>query len=183
MLKVIANALACLWRGALGILNWAEQFLRWPFSIIFGSGGGGMPSPEYKPDVSSAQLLDEFDEARRRQAAVHDLDRDGISTVTKYASALPKARPTIDLGGLNKDIRATLLTMDDNELKALSKAGIGAIRKFIAGADHGVHGVPVVRSVEISEAPKEMTEHEQVLWKVRSRMLKSENGQQFKLAR
>ncbi|WP_165422281.1 hypothetical protein [Rhizobium ruizarguesonis] len=144
-----------------------------------------MPNLDYKPDVSSAQLLDEFEEARARQAAVHELDRDGISTVMRYAKALPSARPTMDLSGLGKDVQATLLTMDDNELQALAQAGIGAVRKFVEGGTHGVHGVPVVKPApEVAEAPsREMTAHERVLWKVQSRMLKTEGSQEFKLAK
>lgn len=185
MLKAIANALASLWRGALGVLNWTEQLIRWPFSVVFGSGGGGMPTPEYKPDVSSAQLLDEFAEARARQAAVDDLDRDGLSTVLQYAKASPSARSTIDLGGLKKDIRATLLTMDESELRALAQAGIGAVRKFIEGKHHGVHGVPVVNPVQqvAGPAPRDMALEERVLWKVRSKLLKEQSGQEFKIAR
>nr|WP_209601567.1 hypothetical protein [Sinorhizobium kostiense]MBP2235353.1 hypothetical protein [Sinorhizobium kostiense] len=185
MMKAIANALASLWRGALGVLNWTEQLIRWPFSVIFGSSGGGMPKPEYRPDVSATQLLDEFDEARARQAAVHDLDRDGVSTVLQYARALPSARSTIDLGGLKKDIRATLLTMDENELRALAQAGIGAVRKFIEGKPHGVHGVPVVKPVQqvAVPAPREMTLEERVLWTVRSKLLKEQSGQEFRIAR
>lgn len=58
----------------------------------------------------------------------------------RYAKALPEARPTMDLSGLSEDLRTTLLTMDDHELKALAQAGVGAIRKFVAGENHGVLG-------------------------------------------
>ncbi len=184
MLRAIANALANLWCGALGVVRWTEQLVRWPFNVIFGSGGGSLTNPEYKPDVSSAQLLEEFDEARARQEAVHDLDRDGISTVVRYAKALPSARPTMDLSGLGKDVQATLLTMDDHEIRALANAGIGEIRKFVEGKPHGIFGVPVVRSlVTANDPPKEMTAEERVLWKVRSRMLKAEHSQELKLSR
>lgn len=144
-----------------------------------------MPTPEYKPDVSGAQLLDEFEQTRQRQAAVHDLDRDGVSTVIKYAKAPEAARPTIDLEGLAKDVRATLLTMDDHELRALSQAGIGAVRKFVDGRQHGIHGVPVVAPLATAPAASttEMSAEERILWKVRSRLLKGEQGQEFKLAR
>ncbi len=183
MLKAIANALASLWRGTLGVIRWGEQLLRWPFSVLFGSGGGGaMPNPDYKPAVSSTELLDEFDAARARQAAVHDLDRDGISTVLRYAKALPEARPTMDLSGLDTDLRTTLLTMDEHELKALALAGLGAIRKFVAGQDHGVHGVPVVGSAKHGNAPQELTVDDK--WKIRAMMFKGKGGsQEFKLPR
>ncbi|RVO68437.1 hypothetical protein CN087_12740 [Sinorhizobium meliloti] len=182
MLKAIAAALAGLWRGTLGAIRWGEQLLRWPFSVVFGSGGGAMPNPDYKPAVSSAELLDEFDAARARQAAVHDLDRDGISTVLRYAKALPEARPTMDLSGLGEDVRTTLLTMDEHELKALAQAGIGAVRKFVAGQGHGVLGVPVVGSVKHIASPQELSAKDK--WKVRAFMLKANGGsEEFKLAR
>lgn len=182
MLRAIANALASLWRGTLGVIRWTEQLVRWPFSLVFGSGGGAMPGPEYKPSLSSTELLDEFDEARARQAAVHDLDRDGISTVLRYAKALPEARPTMDLSGLNEDLRTTLLTMDEHELRALVQAGIGAVRKFVAGQGHGVLGVPVVGSVKHIASPQELSAEDK--WKVRALMLKAKGGSaEFKLAR
>ncbi len=184
MLRAIANALASLWRGALGVISWTEQLIRWPFSMIFGSGGGGgaMPNADYKPDVSSSELLDEFDAARARQAAVHDLGRDGISAVMRYAKALPEARATIDLSGLDTDLRTTLLTMDDHELKALSNAGISAIRKFVAGQDHGVHGVPVVGSVKQVVGPSQLADEDK--WKVRAAMFRHKGAsQEFKLPR
>lgn len=189
MLRAIGRALMSawsgLWKNTIGVIHWTEQLMRWPFSVIFGNGDRAMPNPEYKPEVSGNQLLDEFEEARARQAAVHHLDRDGVSTVIKYAKSAPSARPTVDLGGLEKDVRATLLTMDDNELNALAQAGIGAVRKFVEGRQHGVHGVPVVKPLAVvAEVPSTAkSAEERVLWKVRSRMLKVEGGQEFKLAR
>lgn len=189
MLRAIARALAVavsgLWKGALGVMNFAEQLIRLPFSVVFGNGGGGRPTPQFEPATSGIQLLDEFAEARARQAAVHDLDRDGVRSVVQYAKAAPSARPTIDLGVLKRDIRATLLTMDDHELRALANAGIGEIRKFVEGRPHGIFGVPVVRepSEAAAEPSKEMSPQERVLWKVRSKLLKEQSGQDFKLAR
>jgi hypothetical protein len=186
MLKMIANALAGLWRGTLGVLNWTEQLIRWPFNVVFGSGGGGTPKPEYVPDVSSAQLLDEFEANRQRQAAVHDLDRDGVSTVTRYASAPKRLRDGMDLSAVNADPRAVLLTMDDQELKTLSLAGPGKIRKFLEGKDHGIFGVPAVKPAckKVPEAQStEMTAQERVLRNIRDRMLNIEAPQQFRLAR
>ncbi|WP_331373356.1 hypothetical protein [Sinorhizobium chiapasense] len=184
MLKAIAAALASLWRGTLGVLRWTEQLVRWPFSLVFGSGAGGMPNSDYKPDVSASQILDEFEEARARRAAVHDQDRDGVSSVIKYAKAPAHARTTIDLGGLKADVRATLLTMDDNELRALAQAGLGAVRKFVEARDHGIHGVPVIkpRASAAELAPKQVTAEERMLWKVRSRMLKSEQSRVFRMS-
>ncbi|MBP2235341.1 hypothetical protein J2Z31_001833 [Sinorhizobium kostiense] len=187
MLRAIARALAAavsgLWKGALWSLNFAEQIIRWPFSVIFGSGGGDRPNPHFEPQTSGVQLLDEFEAARARQAAVHKLDRDGVDTVIKYARAKPSARPTIDLGGLRRDVRATLLTMDDNELQALANASIGAVREFLEVREHGIHGVPIVRPIPADTAlTAEMTADERVLWKVRSKLLKSQQSSDFKLS-
>lgn len=185
MLKAIGRALMAalsgLWKNTLGVVNWCEQLVRWPFSVIFGNGGGrAMPNPEYKPDVSAMQLLDEFDEARQRQATVHDLDRDGVSTVMKYAKASGAARATFDLGSVKEDLRMTLLDMDDLELDALGRAGLSSIRKFVDGKDHGVFGVrtfspgkPVKGA--LIEPKRPMTVQEQIFWRVRAKADKSGN--------
>lgn len=189
MLKAIGNfllsAASGLWKGTLGAVHWTEQLIRLPFSIIFGNGGGrAMPNPEYKPDVSATQLLDEFDEARARQAAVHTLDRDGVDTVLSYTRATPAARATFDLGPVKEDLRTTLLDMSDLELDALGRAGLSAIRKFVEGRDHGVFGVrtfvpgePV--KVAVLEPRKPMTVQEHMFWRVKSRADKI--GNQFKM--
>jgi len=179
------SAISGLWKNTLGVVNWCEQLIKWPFSVIFGSGGGGpMPRPEYKPDVSGTQLLDEFEAARQRQAAVHDLDRDGINTVRRYAKAPKAARATFDLSCLEDDLRTTLLDMSDLELDALGNAGLSAIRKFVDGKDHGVFGVRTFTPGQTVKAadpePKEpMTVQERMFWRVRARAEKS--GAQFKM--
>lgn len=92
MLKAIANALAGLWRGALGVLRWTEQLVRWPFSLVFGSGGGAMPNPDYKPSVSSTELLEEFDAARAARRPYT------ISTETASARSCGMRRHCLRLG-------------------------------------------------------------------------------------
>lgn len=176
MLKAIAAALARLFKSSAGALQWAENLVLSPFRALFG-GAASMPRPEW---LTSSELLDEF-EAARRQAAVHDLNRDGISTVMRYAKALPDARPTMDLSALNPDVRVTLLSMDDTELRALGQSGIGAVRKFVAGEEHGVFGVPVVGSVKESTVKPELSREEK--WKIRALMLRSKGASsEFKLA-
>ncbi|WCJ62787.1 hypothetical protein [Agrobacterium tumefaciens] len=184
--RALMSALSGLWKNTLGVVNWCEQLLRWPFSVIFGNGGKAMPSPEYKPDVSAALLLDEFDEARARQVAVHDLDRDGVSTVMKYSKASKSARATYDLGSVREDLRTTLLDMSDLELDALGRAGLSAVRKFVDGKDHGVFGVRTFSPGESVKAalpePKEpMTVQERMFWRVRARAERS--GNQFAMPR
>lgn len=187
MLRAIARALAAavsgLCKGALWTLRFTEQVIRWPFSVVFGSGGGGRPSPHFEPQTSGVQLLDEFEAQRARQAAVQELNRDGVDTVIKYAKAPAHARPTIDLGGLKSDVRATLITMDDNELRALAQAGVGAIRRFVEGREHGIHGVPILRPISADIAPTAgMTAEERVLWNVRSKLLKGQQSSDFRLS-
>ncbi|ANL28677.1 hypothetical protein AMC90_CH02878 [Rhizobium phaseoli] len=180
MLKAIAAAIAKLFKTGVGALRWAEDLVFSPFRAIFGGGGAAMPRPEFEPGMTSSELLDEF-EAARRQAAVHDLNRDGISTVMRYAKALPDARPTMDLSALNPDVRVTLLSMEDIELGVLGQSGIGAVRKFVAGEEHGVFGVPVVGSVKDTTERHELSAEEK--WKIRSIMLKSTGASsEFKLA-
>ncbi|AMD60887.1 hypothetical protein AWN88_22480 [Agrobacterium tumefaciens] len=183
--RALMSALSGLWKNTLGVVNWCEQVVRWPFSLICGNGGGGaMPRPEYKPDVSGSQLLDEFEASRQRQAAVHDLDRDGVTTVMKYAKSSEAARATFDLSLVKEDLRTTLLEMSDLELDTLGRAGLSAIRKFVEGRDHGVFGVrtfvpgePV--KVAVLEPRKPMTVQEHMFWRVKSRADKT--GNQFKM--
>lgn len=189
MLKAIARALAAavsgLCKGAIWTLNFTEQVIRWPFSVVFGSGGGGRPNPHFEPTSSGVELLDEFNANRAHAVAVHELNRDSIDTVVKYARTTPSARSTIDLGNLAKDVRATLLTMDDNELRALAQAGIGAIRRFVEGREHGIHGVPSVGPIARpgdTVPTAGMTAEERVLWKVRSKMMKAQQSGDFRLS-
>ena len=184
--RALMSALSGLWKNTLGVINWCEQVIRWPFNLIFGNGGSGRPNPEYKPEVSAMQLLDEFDEARARQAAVHDLDRDGVSTVLKYAKTPKTARATFDLSCVKEDLRNTLLDMSDHELDALGRAGLSAVRKFVEGRDHGVFGVRTFSPGEpveaaVPELSEPMTAQERMLWRVRARAQKS--GLQFQMPR
>ncbi|MDQ0318969.1 hypothetical protein QO002_001107 [Pararhizobium capsulatum DSM 1112] len=184
--RALMSALSGLWKNTLGVVNWCEQLLRWPFSVIVGNGGRAMPTPGYKPDVSSTQLLEEFDEARARRAAVHTLDRDGVDTVLSYTRTTPAGRATFDLGPVKEDLRTALLDMSDLELDALGRAGLSAIRKFVDGKPHGVFGVraftpgqPIKAVVPERTEPK--TVQERMLWRVRARAEKA--GLQFQMPR
>lgn len=179
--QALMSAVSGLWKGALGAVNWGEQLIRWPFSVIFGNGGGrAMPNPEYTPQVSGNQLLDEFEAARARQASIHTLDRDGVDTVLSYTRATRAARATFDLGPVKEDLRTTLLDMSDLELDALGRAGLSAIRKFVDGKPHGVFGVRIFSrgepvKVTAPEPKKPMTVQEQMFWRVRERAEKTGN--------
>ncbi|QOD63844.1 hypothetical protein HGK82_00805 [Ochrobactrum sp. MT180101] len=184
--RALMSALSGLWKNTLGVVNWCEQLVRWPFSLIFGNGGGrAIPNPEYRPDVTAMQLLDEFDEARAREAAVHTLDRDCVDTVLSYTRASKSARTTFDLGSVKEDLRTTLLDMSDLELDALGRAGLSAVRNFVDGKDHGVFGVRTFSPGKTVKAalpePKEpMTVQKRMFCRVRARAEKS--GAQFKMA-
>jgi hypothetical protein len=144
-----------------------------------------MPTPEYKPDVSGAQLLDEFEEARAQQVAAHTLDRDCADLVLSYAKSHKSARATFDLSNVREDLRLTLLDMSDLEIEALGNASRSAVRKFVEGRDHGVFGVRIYtreQSKAVAPVPKAITTaQEQMLWRVRARAQKS--GLQFQLPR
>ncbi|WP_198011828.1 hypothetical protein [Rhizobium sp. 42MFCr.1] len=150
-----------------------EQLALTPFRAIFGSGSGMMQRPEFSPNMTSKELLEEYEANRQAQADVHRLDRDGIDTVVKYAGASAAARSTLDLSAIRSDARMTLLTMDELELASLAKAGPGKVRKWIEGGDHGIFGVPVVGSISAPQAKPVLSPEEK--WKIRALMLKS-NG-------
>ncbi|MGO8092812.1 hypothetical protein [Rhizobium leguminosarum] len=189
MLKAIAAAFAKIWQGFLGCVRWTEQLIRWPFSVVFGSGGGGaMPRPEFTPCMTSTELLDEYEANCQAQAVVYRVDREGIDTVMNYAAASAVARSTVDLSAVRSDARMTLLTMDDHELSALSKAGPSKVRRWIEGQDHGIFGVPNVQpspqavTRDSPQSPRGMTPQQQMLWRVQARLGKPDHSKEFKLA-
>lgn len=199
MLRAIARALARLtslgWKGLCGLGNytwtcvqtagyWGEQFLRWPFSVLRG-GGGGLPAPEFAAGQSANDILDEFSERRARASAVHTLDRDGVDTVISYAKAAPSVRNGFDFGALDTDVRATLISMDDAELKALAEASknLNRIRRFVTKQEHGIHGVPVVRPLGEPVRPTPRSAEENELWTMQARIRKAAESGQFALGR
>jgi hypothetical protein len=146
-----------------------EKLLTWPWRILFGSR---QPLPHYEPQVDAMALVDEMRAAQKPQ--VSRLDRDGISTVMAYLKALPPTRATADLTGLKSEVRDTLLCMNDDELKALSRGGLRAARLFVTGRDHGIDGVPIVRS-----QAQQKSEDEVMRWKVKSLMMKPAHSTPF----
>ncbi|MBL0375373.1 hypothetical protein JJB09_25510 [Rhizobium sp. KVB221] len=144
--KALAAGVAAIWRGITSIADDVLNFALAPLRAL-GGGHGNMPEPSFTPDVEPRDLLTELRAQSEQSSAPRAPDRDALRTVTQYANASQAQRPTVDLSGLSKGVQATLLTMDEHELKALSTAGPAAVRRFIDGKQHGIHGVPVVRTV------------------------------------
>ncbi|KQS84808.1 hypothetical protein ASG58_20125 [Rhizobium sp. Leaf383] len=165
-------------------VSWTGQLVRGVIRLPFDLLGGGQPMPApYEPEVQRTDILDEFLEARKRQAAVHTLDRDGIDTVIAYCKAHREDRPKIVLPkSLDKDVMVALRTMDDAALRALATSGVAKIRKFIEGKDHDIYGVPALPKATpklLPEPPVGMTDHERVLWKVRAQLERAHTYEPF----
>ncbi|WFT86770.1 hypothetical protein [Rhizobium leguminosarum] len=185
MFRAIADAIAKLFKASVGALRWTENLVFSPFRAIF---GGALPNPEFTPNMSSTELLEEYEANRHAQSAFQRSDRDGIESVTKYAVASPAARATTDLWAVPADARVTLLTMDDHELNALAAAGPAKVRRWIEGKDHGIFGVPAVtptNSVKPAPAPMQppagMTPQQQMLWRVQAHLGKPDHSKEFRL--
>ncbi|WP_075292977.1 hypothetical protein [Pararhizobium arenae] len=144
----IAATLKKLCSTIPSVIDWCEQVIRWPFSVLFGSGDS--PLPSYTPTTSKADILEDLKSARGKVASLEN--RDAVEAVLRYLRAPPQARKTMDLSAVSKDVRATLLTMDDAEFAALRNGGLAAIRLFCAGKDPGVHGVPSVKRYRLPDA-------------------------------
>lgn len=144
MAAAIARFVGTIGKGAWNSLpsagKWLDDIVRWPFSLLF---GGGSPLPAYEPNLTRADVVDEFRKARQA-AAVEVLGRDIVATVRKFCAAPKAERATMNLRGVDTGAMAFLLTMGEDELNALSRASEPAIRKFCLGKPHGVYGVPVV---------------------------------------
>ncbi|NKQ87469.1 hypothetical protein [Rhizobium ruizarguesonis] len=188
MLKAIANTIAKFFKVSVGALRWTENLVFSPFRAIFG-GGGAMPSPEFTPNMTSTELLDEYEANRQAQASLQRSDRDGIETIMKYATGSAAARATIDLSAVRSDARLTLLTMDDHELKALAAAGPSKVRTWLEGKDHGIFGVPAVTTTGLTkpvsapvQTPAGTTHQQQMVWRVQAHLGKPDNSKEFRLA-
>lgn len=183
MLRAIANAIAKFFKVSTSGLRWIENLVFSPFRALF--GGGALPHPQFTPNMSSTELVEEY-EANRQ--SLRRSDRDGIETVMKYAASGAAARATLDLSAVRSDARLTLLTMDDVELKALAAAGPSRVRKWLEGKEHGIFGVPVVTALSNKpvSAPVQpvvgMTPQEQMIWRIQSRLGKPDHSREFRIA-
>lgn len=179
--QIIAAAMSALNSTVTWGFQLARGIVRLPFDLL--GGGQPMPAP-YEPEVRQADILDEFLEARKRAAAVHTLDRDGIDTVIQFCNTHREDRPRFVLPkDLKSDVKVALRTMDDKALRSLATSGIGKVRKFIDCQPHGIVGVPSVGRkppVHIEEQPPAgLTKDERVLWKVQARLRKSKESDDF----
>lgn len=169
--QMIAAAMSALAAGVSWTGQLARGLVRLPFELI--GGGQPMPAP-YEPEVQRTDILDEFLEARKRAAAVHTLDRDGIDTVIQYCHTHRDDRPKFALPkSLDRDVLVALRTMDDAALRALATSGVSKIRRFMDCKEHGILGVPALAAAvhkPLPEPPISMTEHERILWKVRAQL-------------
>lgn len=181
----IAAALKSMGTSAVSILDWCEQVVRWPFSLVFGHGA---PTPTYTPAVSPSDVIEEFQHARNTAAAIHTLDRDGIDSVLEFCRAHKNDRVGMALPkNLEPPVRAALMSMSDAELRAVATSGIGAVRRFLDGKMHGIPGVREFGSPAPKPAndapPRGMTRDEEMLWKARAFLMKSTHSQDFKIPR
>lgn len=168
MLGRIAKSLAAgIARIFTGFWNFALELLQFPFSLI--NGRQARPEPNFSPDVDPDDLLRKLHTPSPQMQAERNRVRDTVRIVTQYVNATPTQRATIDLSGLSRDVRMTLLTMDSLELQALKKAGPGAIKRFADGKSHCVPGVPVVAEVSPRPGSVEASDHP-ILRRVRRKL-------------
>lgn len=177
ILQLIALAFTALsrgiWNTARGALYWGEQFLRWPFSVLRG-GGGGQPTPEFTPTATANELLDEYRERLDQAREVRTLDRDGINTVSSYVKAMPQARATVDLSPLKPEVRDALLDLSDHDLALMRHGGLRAVRRFLDGDHSG-------SAKQDDVPPSGMTAHERMQWQIRAKLLKPSHSEPFAL--
>jgi len=140
--RVLATVGKDFWSSLPSLGRWIDDVISWPFRLL---AGGGSPLPHYEPTVTKSNVLDDFKEARRAAASLRTVDPSGIDSVRKFCSVKSQTiRDTQDLSAISHDARVLLLTMGDDELFALGRAGPGQIKKFVDGKHHGIDGVPVV---------------------------------------
>jgi hypothetical protein len=143
MLSRIAQSLAAgIARIITGVYNFALGLIQFPFSLL--NGRQARPQPDFSPAVDPDDLLRKLQTPSPQTQAERNRVRDTVRIVMQYINATPTQRATVDLSGLPRHVRMTLLTMDSLELQTLRQAGPGAIKRFADGKSHGIPGVPVV---------------------------------------
>jgi hypothetical protein len=166
------------WASLPAIGRGIDDVISWPFRLL---GGGGSPLPHYEPTITKSGILDDFKQARRA-ASLQTIDPSGIETVRKFCAAPPQRRAHMDISAVPSNARAMLLTMGDDELSALGKAGPGQIKKFVDGKQHGVFGVPVVGDHAAvpanNRSPRPSFDHRR--WKTQA-VMKKDIENRFKL--
>lgn len=174
MLKRIAAVLAAAASKIIGSMptvgKWLDDIISWPFRTLF---GGGREAPSYSPDIPASDFTGVLKNARETAAAKErKFDRSVLDSVLEYCRAHPDARATMKLPqGLDPRIQASLLTMDDAALRALSRAGMSQIKRFVEGIPHSILGVPgfgEIRRVAANDTAPRVSHRDQILWKVRA---------------
>lgn len=174
MLKRIAAILAAAATKIIGSMptlgKLLDDIVSWPLRTLF---GGGRDNPSYKPDIPAADYVDVLKSARGTVSAeVKKYDRNTLDSVLEFCRAHPDTRATMKLPkSLDPRVQAMLLTMDDNELRTLSRAGMSQIKRFAEGIPHSIVGVPgfgEIRRVAANDTAPRMSHRDQILWKVRA---------------
>ena len=168
LLATIARAFQLLGKG----VDWVIDL---PFAAVRGIAGThrytpGHTPPDFTPKTDFGDLDGVYTQTKK-SADVVSLNKFAFDTVKGYVKAAEHARPDIDLSALPNEVRITLLSMDDDECKALRDAGDAALHKFAGGRDHRVHGVPAVGSIKPtpkSKARRERTNHQTWLEEARA---------------
>jgi len=170
-----------IWSSRWDIVNWCETVAKAPFRLVFGHAA----PPSYTPDIPASNYVDILKDARA--AAVvkeRTFDRSVIESVLEYCRAHADSRATMRLPKqLNPKVQATLLTMDDAALRALSRAGMSQVKRFVEGIPHGISDVPGYGEFRPTAAndqpPRNLTAHERILWKVRAGLEKEKEAEPF----
>lgn len=155
LMQFIRAAMASIWQGFLKL---TATVIDLPFAFFRGAlglGGGAHSVPDQPPvfeaPVDTRELVDELQAGHQRHAAVRDLDRDGVTTVVRFAKMSKDERAMADLSAVEReDVRELLLSMTPAELQELVKAGSGAVRKLLVSGDSGVWGVPSVKAEDVT---------------------------------
>ena len=174
MLGRIAKGLAAgIAKIITGICNLAIGLIQFPFALL--NGREGRPEPTFSPELDPDDLLKQLYAPSPQIQAERNRVRDTVRIVTQFINATPAQRATVDLSGLPRNVRMTLLTMDSAELKALKQAGPGAIKRFADAKQHSVPGVPVVAEISASITNDEASEHP-LLKRVRRKLAERANA-------
>lgn len=152
MRRLISSIIASLQQGmqtALDkLLGIGVSLLALPFQI-FGIGTTASPLPSQPPvfraPVEAEDLFSDLVAGPAPTEKVRDLDREGVNTVFKMTRMTKAERAEANWEAIERDdVRALLIGMTQAELKALTAAGPGAVRKLLIGGDSRVWGVPSV---------------------------------------
>jgi hypothetical protein len=174
MLKRIATILANAASKIIGSLptvgKWLDDIVSWPFRKLFGDG---RDAPSYTPDIPASNYVEVLRNARETASAeTKKFDRNVLDSVMEYCRAHPDTRAVMKLPkGLDPRIQSLLLTMGDDQLRALSRAGMSQLKRFVEGIPHNVIGVPgfgEIMRIAANDAAPRMSSDDHIAWKLRA---------------